>query len=246
MEHEPVIKYSSNMDPSNFAVNNIVQHSMNTELGSESLILADDQVPLEIEVDQNNLGLPNDICVDRISLCSPSPMNFHQFNYAGSSDNKIRQDYKNHHHHRHVGFFEEPSHDHHFFAVDNPLMDSFRHSDNHNEIQEMDTLQNSMIPNSESNMHMQYMDASGIMDQQGNNYHEKDCVKKEINGRSDSDCSDQNDEEDDAKYRKRTGKEPQSKNLVAERRRRKKLNERLYALRALVPKISKVIFTNHY
>ncbi|KAK2991119.1 hypothetical protein RJ640_026489 [Escallonia rubra] len=55
-----------------------------------------------------------------------------------------------------------------------------------------------------------------------------------------SDCSNQNDEDDDVKHRRRNGKGPQAKNLMAERKRRKKLNERLYALRALVPTISKL------
>ncbi|XAR72687.1 hypothetical protein NMG60_11019413 [Bertholletia excelsa] len=70
---------------------------------------------------------------------------------------------------------------------------------------------------------------------------DKDSVKQET-GRSESisDCSDGNEDEEDAKCRRRTGKGPQSKNLVAERKRRKKLNDRLYALRALVPKISKL------
>lgn len=56
-----------------------------------------------------------------------------------------------------------------------------------------------------------------------------------------SDNSDaRDDDDDDGDKLISNGKAPMSKNLVSERRRRKKLNERLYSLRAIVPTISKM------
>lgn len=52
--------------------------------------------------------------------------------------------------------------------------------------------------------------------------------------------SDNNDGADENLKGKKKG--PPAKNLMAERRRRKKLNDRLYMLRSIVPKISKVFF----
>ncbi|PON89959.1 Myc-type, basic helix-loop-helix (bHLH) domain containing protein [Trema orientale] len=55
-----------------------------------------------------------------------------------------------------------------------------------------------------------------------------------------SDCSDQFDDDDDGKYGRNSEKEPNCENLAAEMRIRKKLNERVYTLRSLVPNISKL------
>ena len=57
--------------------------------------------------------------------------------------------------------------------------------------------------------------------------------KQYISQSNSLDCTDQMEDDDDQKAAGCFGKRHLSKNLVAERKRRKKLNERLYALRAL-------------
>lgn len=181
------------------------------------------QPPVSPETPFRNLNLPCKISVDRVHLYDSATDFLLQCNHT--SENRTEND---------INY--EGSHN---SSVSDKAMNPFESSPQNEYQFEMNALHQSMMSNSSN---MQFMEPFSHKEQQGNGKYSTNHETRRTD--SISDCSDQSDDEDDAKYKRRTGNRPQSKNLLAERRRRKKLNDRLYALRALVPKISKVIIFN--
>ncbi|GAB4853153.1 hypothetical protein Ancab_017338 [Ancistrocladus abbreviatus] len=224
MMEQEALTGSSNLNSSFLADMNMINElqskpSLSDQNNPRDLTNNCETPPYSPAIALENLNLTCDAAVSRSRLCN-SAMNFmQQFSYM--SENRSRSE------------FLEGSSD--SFPSDQQFNPLKSHSENGYE--DMDFRQNSLMINA-TNMHhnCQNLEVPGNEQQ----VKDKGLVKHDLGQADSASDSDQLDDEDDPKHQRRTGKGPQSKNLVAERKRRKKLNERLYHLRSLVPKISKL------
>lgn len=216
----------SNATNSNFEVNFNGFHDApsnnlaTVEIDDHQNVISHDMFNSNLK-DNNNVNLPHDVSIDQMPVCHSSTRFSQHYNHnsdhAGSKNDVIFYQGTNNH----------------------QELNPFKTSTDGGFQQDVELMQNRVMNHHQGNMFMHMMEPLEDKEDQGNN--DNDSFKQDnIRSNAAISDSDPNEEDEDAKYRRRPGKGPQSKNLVAERKRRKKLNDRLYALRALVPKISKV------